>query len=180
MKDEKLLNIIKDYFQENFELVDTGYEGTKPITSSNSQGMFGKITSISPNDMVIGEFTLDWLSLDIDKFQFKVIKNTKRMFNIHIPAHDYSESKHRYSSGGHVFNTDNTQITEYEVNIHRKSEIYRALDGILLTKTIIVDEDYYDKIKLSIEYNETKMSEELTELLGDLRNKKIDKLTKEE
>lgn len=192
MKDEQLLNIIKDYFQENFEHVEEGYEHSKPITSltTNSQGqqgMFGKI-KITPDDsnyMVHGEKSSKWFILSVGKFIFEVKRKKEIKYVIATSMIEYS--KNRYTHGGYGgLNSKNTEIIKCEVNIKRNAEGTRleynsgSKDGIILTKTIEVDEKYFESIENSIVYDEDRMLEELTEMLGDIRNKKIGKLTKED
>lgn len=168
MEDEKLLNIIKDYFRDNFETVKHNYKSREPIVTHQ-----GITTRMTHSTKVSGDKSTVSYKISIDKFDFEVIKESELTFNIPILLDDYNNGRFNSLTTSSLSDRD-----VYKVVITRTSNSRH--EGKLLSKKLEIDEDYFKSIEESIRYDDNRMMDELTELLCDLRNKKIDKLTKEE
>lgn len=176
MTEEKLLNIIKDYFRDNFEQIEHDHKFSEPIYLINkSHGVGGMFGRINDSNMVLGTESSHSIKLRVDKFIFIISKKEEELFNIAISFENWRQGNYNH----HKSPTPSSMKEEYKVSINRISNnISNYNDDFILTKEIKTDSKYFDSIIESIQYNEKRMFEELDTLLTEVRNKKIDKITK--
>jgi hypothetical protein len=175
MEDSTILNIIKDYFKVNFESVTDNYRHDTikayPSGIGNSYNTFTSTNSL----MIKGELNESIYSLKVDKFVFELVHRIENKFPVAISHEEWHNNGSTFQRG---INGQPTKEESYKVRITRVTNRHGSEEQ-LFKKELDVEQSYYDDIIDSINYNEQRMMEELTELLGGIRDRKIEKLTKE-
>ncbi len=174
MDDNKLIQIVKENFREEFELVEHS-RNTSPVTVRNPNSRSYNIYDDDSNHSVIGIRSTSMLTLSLNKFKFCVVWEGEKTFTFPKSVQEYKESRYNYQT-----DVADEKIYYYIDVMRMPSENSNSYKSQLLTKRIDITEKDYTEIENSTLYDEVRMDEELNTLLEDVRNKKIDKLTSEE
>jgi len=186
MKEETLLNLIRDIFHKNFEYVIRNKEegfitqlnrSIAPIASVNGFKPPYILSSFSKGDILLGTRVLNKLYLKVDNFEFTISYIISNEYNCAIPVDTLNESPYyygnRYDTSKLLRSTVNNKVTyQHILSIDRIGD----RGEVLLNKEIKINSDYYNRILDAIQYNEARMYDELNILLTKSRTDKIDKI----
>lgn len=159
MDDKKILNIVKDCFAEKFDKVTFKTDRRNTQKHNNGYSSFSdvEIDGVEETDIYV---------LNLPDFRFVISKKVKYIID------DFATLSTSNISPTHKLKSVDES---YDVEIFRLN----GTESAIYKKKIITDKEFFDSLVKSITYDESKLEDDLNNMLVSLRSKKIDRLTDE-